>query len=459
MVSMAEDTLAAMPPDTVDTPTEETPADEPIDEPIEEVAAPEAEEEVSAEEPELTPEPAVPGEELPEGVTREAKGLRVEESRWKTIYGNHQLVQQAAELLGEPVTREALELRQNAFQMQEQLYGDLNSADPKLQGQVLDFVLGDMTRAQREGEVGADPTVPFTQAFYEKIQQHPDAYAQLRFSAAKDLVGEMFQQAAQTNNVHLTAAAQRFALTLAGINDDLLKAPNGIATIRATMERMGLSFHLQEEMAGLAKGTDPASEMRARIESLESQLNGRTTSTQAAQFDSWKGATNQAIASGILDGAITPAIASVVEAWKPFPKEYQEQVVIPLHNEVNRVLGQDAAFKERIKQLTQEAQRAVSPQVRQRVTEQIKQLYTYRASQAIEANKRPILSKAAEFLKAKVGANHDRRAAGQSQTAPKGTTMAVPRRVTDGIDKEQFLTNGIFDPQKATRAMSGLFPR
>jgi len=452
------DAFADMPADTPDTPAvEETPTEDASPDPVEEVAP----EETPADEPEVPAEPAVPGEELPEGVSREAKGLRVEESRWKTIYGNHQLVQQVAELLGEPVTREALELRQNAYQMQEQLYGDLNSADPTLQGRVLDFVLGDMTRAQREGEVGADPTVPFTQAFYEKIQQHPDAYAQLRFSAAKDLVAEMFQQAAQSNDTQLFSSAQHIARTLAGIRPELLKTPNGLATLRATTERMGLPFYLQEEMANLAKGTDPAAEMRARIETLESQLHGRTTSTQAAQFDSWKGATNQAIASGILDGAITPALASVADAWKAFPKDYQEQVITPLHSEVNRVLGQDAAFKSQIKQLSDQAQRAVSPQVRQRVTEQIKQLYTYRAQQAIEANKRPILAKAAEYLKGRSDANHARRAAGQSQTAPKGVTTAVPRSVVPGnVDKSNFTdASGVFDPMKASKYLSSVLPR
>ncbi len=386
---------------------------------------------------------------MPEGVSREAKGMRVDEARWKMIYGNHQLVQQVSEMIGEPVTREALELRQQAYQMQEQLYSDLNSGDASLQSRVLDFVLGDMTRAQREGEVGTDPTVSFTQAFYEKIQQHPDAHAQLRFSAAKDLVGEMFHQAAQSNDSALFAAAQHIARTLAGVRPEILKTPNGLATLRATTERMGLPFYLQEEMANLAKGEDPTAQMRARIESLESQLNGRTTSTQAAQFDSWRGATNQAIASGILD------------SWKAFPTEYQEQVITPLNSEVTRVLGQDAAFKSQIKQLTDQAQRAVSPQVRQRVTEQIKQLYTYRAQQAIEANKRPILAKAAEYLKGRSDANHARRAAGQSQTAPKGVTTAVPRSVVPGnMDKSAFTdSSGIFDPQKASRYMNSILPR
>lgn len=452
--AMAEVTEAAETPEVPDAPAEEAPSEEPEQPEV-------APEETPAEEPEVPAEPAAPGEELPEGVSRETKGLRVEESRWKTIYGNHQLVQQGSELIGEPLTKDALELRNNAYLMQEQMYSDLNSADSKLQGQVLDFVLGDMARAQRDGEVGSDPAVPFTQAFYERIQQHPDAYAQLRFSAAKDLVGEMFTQAAQTNDTALFNAAQHISRVLAGIKPELLKTPNGIATLRDTTQRMGLPFYLQEEMAGLSRGADPMAQLRAENERLQAQLNGRQVSTQTAQFDTWRTSTNQAIATGILNDAITPALASVADSWKGFPKEYQEQIVTPLQGEVNRVLGEDVAFKERIRQLGSEAQRAVSPQVRERYSQQIKQLYTNRASQIIEAQKRPIIAKAAEWLKGRSAANHARRQAGQSQTAPRGVATAVPRSVIpDNVDRSVFTgSDGLFDPMKAAKYLGSILPR
>lgn len=457
MVDMTESTLGA------DTAIEETPVETPVEEPIPEEAeqpieAAAEEEPIPEEEP--VAEAETPPEELPEGVSREAKGLRVTEPRWKAIYGDHQFVaQQAPQIIGEPLTTEALTLRHNALQMQEQFYTDQNSGDPAIQGKVLDFQLGEMARAFKDGEVGVDPTVPFTQAFYEKIQAHPDAHAALRFSAAKDLIAEMYEAAAQSNDPSLFSSAQHMSRMLAGVKPEFLKGPNGIATLRATAERMGIPFYTQEEMAGIARGADPVAQMRAENEQLRSQLNGRQASTQTAQFDTWKSTTNQAIAAGIADDAVKPALASIAEAWKEFPKEYQEEIVAPLHREVNRILGEDSAFQQQIRSLGVQAQRATSPAVRDRLTQNIRQLYVNRAQRAIEASKQPIIRQGTERLKGRSTANHARRAAGQSQTAPKGPTTAVPRNVTDGIDKNAFLTNGIFDPAKAMRVMSGVLPR
>ena len=77
--------------------------------------------------------------------------------------------------------------------------------------------------------------------------------------------------------------------------------------------------------------------------------------------------------------------------------------------------------------------------------------------QEIESHNR----KAAEYLKGRSDANHARRAAGQSQTAPKGVTTAVPRSVVPGnVDKSSFTdASGVFDPMKASKYLSSILPR
>lgn len=455
MVSMAESALGAEPV------TEEAPV---VEEAVEDPAVEEPEPLEAAEEPSdeelVAVDPAAPVEELPEGVSHVGKEYKLNESRYKTIYNDHQFVaQRAPSIIGEPLTTEALQLRHDALQMQEQFYTDQNSGDPAIQGKVLDFQLGEMARAFKDGEVGVDPTVPFTQAFYEKIQSHPDAHAALRFSAAKDLIGEMYEAAAQSGDASLFSSAQHMSRMLAGVKPDFLKGPNGISTLRATAERMGIPFYTQEEMAGIARGADPIAQMRAENERLHSQLNGRQASTQTEQFSNWKSGTNQQIAAGIAEDAIKPALASTAEAWKDFPKEYADHVVTPLNREVNRIIGEDTGFQQQIRSLGQQAQRATSPAVRDRLTQNIRQLYVNRAQRAIEASKQTVLRQGAEWLKGRQTNNNARRAAGQSQTAPKGPTTAVPRTVTDGIDKNAFLTNGIFDPAKAMRVMGGVLPR
>lgn len=75
-------------------------------------------------------------EELPEGVTRGKNSngkpeLLVEDSRWKNIYNNHQMVQQVSEILEEPATVGSLELRNDAYMTQERLFNG-RSLPPQL---------------------------------------------------------------------------------------------------------------------------------------------------------------------------------------------------------------------------------------------------------------------------------------------------------------------------------------
>lgn len=418
--------------------------------------------------PPVDPKTAVPAaEDLPEGVIsgkgKDGKPLYfVDPDRWKnSIYPNHQLVQQASQVIGEPLTMGALQDRQLAFMNQERMFTDLNSGDPTAQKGVLDFILGDMARAVKDGEVGVDPAVPLAQTFYQTLREKsPDAYANLRFSAARDLLSEMFGQASRSNDASLFSAAQHFARTLAGVSADSLKAPNGVASLRATAERMGIPFHVLEEMPSLARGADPNTQLREQNQQLRAQLDGRQTTNQAEQFGNWQRSTNQAIATGINEDAIKPALASVADAWKPFPAEYQDLVVDRLNKQINATIGADGEFKERIRLLTVQAQRATSQQVRDRITSQIKQAYTHRAQQAADAHKRPILTFAAKWLSERSASNNARRAAGQDKTTPRGATSAVPRSlVPDNIDKSSYTTNGVFDPAKAGKLVNSFLPR
>src|SRR5581483_5377490 len=306
------------------------------------------------------------------------------------------------------------------------LFNDLNSGDPRTQAGVLHYVLEEMQRAREQGEVGNDPAIPFAQSMYTTLREKaPDAYATLRFTAARDLVGEMFEEAAAKGDESLFLSAQHFALALANVPKDV----RDIAQVRSITQRMGIPFYKKEEMPGLAgqhAGGDVA-RLQAENARLNSLLNGNNGNQQAAQFDSWHKGVSQTVRTGILDEAIKPALASVAEAWKNFPNDYNDLVVDRLHRKVTETIRADEGFSRKIQLLNDQAQRAASAQRRDEIGAAIKQAYVNRAKLAVEAAKKPILEFAASRLKERSDQNHARRQAAQTRTVPKGSGGTVPR--------------------------------
>jgi hypothetical protein len=453
------------PDTTIDTLDEPPAIEEP--EPIGPVVEPTEEEPKPQPEPPTPETPAVTEEELPEGARagkdRQGKeGVFVTKDRWdNTIYASYKTAQQVAEAIGEPLTLEAIQLRNEAFLGQERLITAIKSGDQAEAANVVGWMLDHGIAAHQNGEVGTDPTVPIAQAFYQTLRdKSPDGYANLRFSAAKDLVGELFEHAARTNDPALFNATQHVVRMLSGVSSESLKQPNGVANLRAAAERMGLAFHLPEEMPSLARGADPNAQLRAENERLRAQVEGRTTSNQADQFNQWKSATNTAIATGQMDEAIKPALAPVADAWKDFPNEYQDLVVDRLQKKVDQTLAGDTPFKERIRILGVQAQRATNQAIRDRIAAEIRQAYVNRTKQAVEAHKRPVLEFAANWMKERSASTHARRQAAQTRTAPKGTTNPVPQSlIPNGVTKADFTTNGVFDVKKATASLSRFMPR
>jgi hypothetical protein len=388
-------------------------------------------------------------EELPEGVVRGKDrngkpGLFVEDGRWKTIYTNHQLVQRVSEMLGEPATPEALQLRNDAYIAQERLFNDLTSGDPQAQGAVIDYFLEELHRAREQGEVGVDPAVPLATTFYNNIREKsPDGYAALRHQAARDLIGEMFEEASASGDESLWLSAQHFARKLANVGKDIAD----IGQVRDIARRMGIPFYAKAEMQGLARGVDPVARLQAENARLQTQLNGRADTNQTAQFDGWFANVSGAVRSSVLDQAVKPALASVEAQWKEFPNDYNDLVVDRLHRKVSETIRADAGFNQRIQLLTDQARRAASAQRRDEIGKQIEQAYTNRAKLAAEAVKRPILEFAANRLKERADQTHARRQSAQNRTAPKGATGAVPRSLTPNNLLQ--MKDGIFDPKVA----------
>lgn len=429
-------------------PVEDTPEpgidDEPLDEPTE-----------NPEQPEPPAVPDKPEEELPEGVKKGKdrngkQGYFLEENRYQTFHNNHKLVQQASEMLGEPATAEALQIRNEAYLAQERLYSDLTSGDPKAQGAVLNYFMNEMARSREAGEIGSDAAVPLAQSFYAAIREKsPEGYAQLRMDAARDLIAETFQEAAAKGDESLWLSAQHMSRMLANVGKDVMDP----AQIRAIADRMKIPFYTKAEMAGLSRGADPTVALRAENERLKAQVEGRTTTNQAAQFDQWNSDTSEIVKTALLDEAVKPALASVEAGWKKFPDDYNRLVVDPLNREVAKVIRADAGFKEKIDRLQAQAQRATSAQRRDEIRQQIKTSYVNRAKLAADAVKKPILEFAANRLKEQADQKHARRQGAQDRTAPRGQGSAVPRSILPGNIPKMGDT---YDPKVALQQMAAV---
>jgi hypothetical protein len=421
---------------------------------IEEPPQEEAEQPVEGQE---EPQQAAPQEELPEGVVQGRdsngkQGLFVEPSRWKNIYGNHQLVQQVSEALGEPATLEGLQLRNDAYIAQERLYTDLTSGDLESQSKVLDYFFDEMARARDEGEIAGDATVPLAQTFYQTMRDRSDdGFATLRMMAARDLVGEIFQEAAATGDESLWLSAQHLARALSNVGKEV----TDISQVRSMAQRMGIPFYTKAEMQSLTarNGSDMLAQVRAENERLRAQIEGRSTTSQAAQFDDWFTGMSQSVNQAVLDEAVKPALAPVEKAWSQFPDDYNRLVVEPLHREVAKTVRADQGFKARIDLLHAQARRAASAQRRNAIGQQIQQAYVNRAKLAADAVKKPILQFAANRLKEQADQNHARRQVAQNRTAPRGQSGTVPRSILPNNFPQM---GDVYDPKVAVQQAARL---
>jgi hypothetical protein len=449
-LSAVESGEADAPVETV----EETPSEGSLETPGE-IGDPEPEQKQEVVEDAEVPEPvaAAPAatEDLPEGVSasKNAKGkdqYTVDPERWKnSIYPAYRTVQQFEEVIGEPVTPEALQYRQDALIAQENMYNALTSGEVNTQASVMEYMLNEMEQAHQRGEVGTNPTITMADAFYQTIRQHPDAYAALRMMAAKDFIGETYKYAAETGNKSLLLSANHVSAMLANVS-----GTSDLAQIREAATRAGIPFHTVEEMTTLKAGgaNDELSRLKAENLRLQQVASGRTADTQKTIFQGWTQNLDTRVIPEGINETVKTSLAATEANWKAFPAEYKEQVITPLTAKVNEVVKSDANFNARIATMVGNAKRATSQQVRDSIAGQIRQAFVNRANQVIAREKPAILDKATKWLADKSNGTHARRLAAQTRTAP-GNAGAVPRQTLPNNLGD--MPGGVFDAKIAAK--------
>lgn len=368
------------------------------------------EEPLSDDEPLPLEEAAKPADELPEGVKRGKdrngkEGLWLTPNRYDEFHGAHRTMRDYAEVIGEAVTPESLDLRQRAFMGQERLYTNLNSGDPALQADVIGHFFNEFRRAHQTGQVASNPAVPFAQEFYKQVKSDPDAYASLRMEAANDLLKEMKDVAGESQNVNLWRSVAWVA------------------------KQLGMEYSPEVEMQNfVSRKSDPLHQANTRIQELQTQLNGRQAADSTAQYESWKANLAQTNAKAITDEALIPSISEEQRtAWAKFPAQFQNLVIAPLNKQVRDVIAKDAGFQERLTILGKQAERATSAQVRANIANEIQRLYVNRARVAAGALNGPLLKEAGALLHQQNQSVHQRRQTAKNQNSPQGSRTQVPR--------------------------------
>jgi hypothetical protein len=394
-------------------------------------------------------------DELPEGVIRGKNkdgkpGLFVEEPRWKTIYGNHQTVQKASEIFGEPVTPEVLQERQEAYIKHTNLYNALLSGDRAEQGEFLTTLLGEMRAAKDAGEIATDATIPFANAFYDTMKAEDlDGYTAVRLRSTQELFQEMADKALASGNGAINLALQHIGCALLGLDPEKMS----MSEIVETHKRFGLAFNEQAQFQRLAeerKKQPPPSQsseteqLRQEVQTLRDQISGKSATSEAAQYQSWFDSTVDTVRQSLLEEAVKPAMAAYAERWKDYPEQFEQIVLKPLHSKVQEELMKDTQLQARVQQLIAQAKRSPSAQIRSERAATIKQLAIHKALSAVQKEKGPYLKLAANSLVQQANQTHDRRRAGQSRTAPAGTNGSVPHSIVPKSIPD--FKDGIFDP-------------
>ena len=381
-------------PEAVETPEVETP----------EVETPEVEA------PKETPKDGVEGE-LPEGVTvRERDGKKFwtyEEKRGRAIYEGYEQARKAAEIMQEPLTTEALQVRENALRDLEWMRLDYLSGEPAKQAAVFMHFLRKGSEAYNSGEVAEDPTGTAASVFVDLLAKHaPEAHAAV---AAKF----------QTDTAELTRSLIRDAYKKGKASGDKNLAVSAQHIAKALTNDYKWLDEPEEQ-------PDPLKQREETVREAERRIATRSQQEERSKVDAWNRDTVTKV-SGEVQSAIDQSLERVKKSYEKFP-ERLKNLRLRLEQEVKSAIQSDESWRQTNEQLYVRASLARSEQIRSDVRDHLAKRYSAKARAVLERVKTAILSEDAVLMKAESGARNDRRERAQERTTPaKAGAPANPR--------------------------------
>lgn len=420
--SMVDELFADVPTGDTATETTETPADGDnadtgdVTDSAPDLDAPESPEvpEESDAEPAL-PEEAKPTPEAtdtPEGATlRERNGKKeyvFPEERGKTVYAGYKLAQEAEQLLGEPLTRETLQARQNAHEWLETQKIEFVSPDPNDQANVFQNMFREAAQSLANGEIGHDPLETVGEAFLTTLQQTaPEHYERTERFVMQGVIDKLYQAAAESKNEKLLRTVQNLDHHFSG------------------------KYTRDEELA--KRVPDPMARREQELNEREQRIQQHQQRQAQARWNNWHNTTKSTIGESVKTVIASQIPDAIQQAFAKMPNGAQriENVKQLLDLEVKKAIQGDQNWRQVNANLFKQAEMAPSEQRRQAIAQQIVQRYEQRARQVLTAKAKQILDAETLSLKQANAATHQRQSQAAAQKGAVGGSRPPARRIPD----------------------------
>lgn len=371
-----------------------------------------------AKQPESTdPEKPATDEDVPEGVKVRDRNGRKEwvypEDRAKSIYEGYKVAKSAEELLGEPLTVEALQERQYSHDWLTNQRVDLISDNPADQGNVFANLFREAAFAMRDGEIGHDPMDTLPDAFISTLQRMaPEKYEEFSNKVIVNNLEALYRKAHASGNEKLLRSVQNLDHHLTG------------------------TYRKDDEVAKMTPAEVDTREQR--LNEREREIQERDRAAWQQKFKGWhEGVTTNVNAT--VNEVITAQVPeSVRKAFESTPEGQSRLGNISklLRLEVQESIKADQNWKRQNDNLIKQAKMAPSEERREAIKTQIVQRYMQRARQVISAKAKTIIDAETLGLKQANAANLNRQrvAAAQKGQTPQArpAQRSVPSTAQGG---------------------------
>jgi len=396
-------------PDPVETDVDETTVEQP-----EEAEAP-----VEAEVPEPTPaeppaeKPAeAETEDIPEGVTVRDRGGRKEwvypEDRAKSIYGGYKLAKTAEEIIGEPLTEEAIATRQQAHAWLENQRVDSFSPNPADQANVFRNIFREAASAISNGEIGHDPLETMSEAFLSTLQEMaPEHYEATQNYVMQGVLDRLYQEAAKSGSEKLLRSAQNLDHHLNG------------------------KYRADDAVKSMSAKVTPIDQREAKLAERERAIQQHSEAQQKQAWSNWSNSTKTSINESVKSVLTEQIPQDVKTAFEAAPGGQQRLANITklLDIEVREAMKRDPKWSEQNANLFNLAKMAPTEQRRAAIQQQIVQRYAQKARQVVVAKAPSIIAVETAGIKTANSALHKKLSAGQQQKGSAGPAQPAPRRI------------------------------
>ncbi len=378
--------------------------------------------------------PPVPG--IPEGVRLRTidgkKAWVVEPAAGEAAFARAALVNDAEGIMGEPLTKEALEFRQGVVKHWEGMRSDILSDNPADQTKFVDGIANVIRAASDAGEIGHDALQSIVKLtidsaltdgnqLSEPILQHIASNPKVLNGIIRNLYERALSEADPAQADALWKSVQWI---------DKLSNAGQLRPLKE-FEYLRTGGYKTLPNHAPAAGTKP-------VAAAPPVVPAPVAGAPNPAFAEWSKATNSGITQEAVLNPVDELLKAAVspEQQKQYPTNYKT-LQGQLHAAVDERLKSDPSLREQRETIIKRARMAVSPQVRNQLQTELVRQHASAAKRILNEVKGPILTEYAQLLNAQSKAQVARAAASttagrQAATAggPPASRSATPPPAT-----------------------------